>query len=315
MSSPIHLDEDIDPATMYAPPWARERTSSVPADAGVVPIRAAERSRKRRKSKPQFSGDRAMLELQRQLVLNPDPIPEPSPENHSIAAPIVFRLCGVVGFAALIAWSMVSYSDTKTAAAPASVDAIVSIAASDRVGLTNTTSMQPIIAAQTEDPISSMPQSTAIAAATSAPPVAPQTVPPTTSASNPPLATSAVGAGTSIAAPASPSPASSSAPQTNDRAVAQLDAEEIEMLLKRGKDFLADGDLASARLLLRRAAEGGSAEAALVLGTTYDPLVIQRLGVLGAHPDIGQARQWYQRAAELGSNTASQRLARLAAAP
>src|SRR5262249_33640816 len=49
--------------------------------------------------------------------------------------------------------------------------------------------------------------------------------------------------------------------------------------------------------------------------TTFDPLVIQRLGVLGAHPDIGEARHWYQRAAELGSNTAAQRLARLAAAP
>jgi hypothetical protein len=29
MSSPIHLDEDIDPALIYAPPWARER---VPAE-------------------------------------------------------------------------------------------------------------------------------------------------------------------------------------------------------------------------------------------------------------------------------------------
>jgi hypothetical protein len=118
----------------------------------------------------------------------------------------------------------------------------------------------------------------------------------------------------SIAAPAA-STTSISAAEVASPPVAQLDSDELEMLLKRGKEFLADGDLASARLLLRRAAEGGSAEAALVLGTTFDPLVIQRLGVLGAHPDIGKARQWYQRAAELGSNTASQRLARLAAAP
>jgi hypothetical protein len=303
MSSPIHLDEDIDPATMYAPPWARERTSSLPADE-VVPIRASERSRKRSKSKPQFSGDRAMLELQRQLVLNPDLIPEPPAEGHSIAAPIIFRLFGVVGFAAFIAWSIVSYSETKKAAAPRLVDTIVS------VGLADAPSVQPIIAAQTEEPISTTPQSTAVAAATSAPLIAPQNIPPTTSASSPPLDTAAVGGAGSTAATASPSAASS-----NDRALAQLDADELEMLLKRGKDFLADGDLASARLLLRRAAEGGNAEAALVLGTTFDPLVIQRLGVLGAHPDIGQARQWYQRAAELGSNTASQRLAKLAAAP
>jgi hypothetical protein len=25
MSSPIHLDDDIDPNLIYAPPWARER--------------------------------------------------------------------------------------------------------------------------------------------------------------------------------------------------------------------------------------------------------------------------------------------------
>jgi hypothetical protein len=315
MSSPIHFEEDIDPATMYAPPWARERTSSPPADPVVVPIRAAERSRKISKSKPEFSGDRAMLELQRQLVLNPDLIPEPSPDSHSIAAPILFRLCGVVGFAAIIAWTMVSYSETKKAAAPASVDAVVSIASSDPAGLVDTISVQPVSAARTEEPISPTPLATAVPAATSAPLSAPQNIASTTSASSPPLATSAVASAASVAVPASPNPASSSASQANDHAVAQVDADELEMLLKRGKDILADGDLAAARLLLRRAAEGGNAEAALVLGTTYDPLVIQRLGVLGAHPDIGQARQWYQRAAELGSNTASQRLSRLAAAP
>jgi TPR repeat protein len=129
-----------------------------------------------------------------------------------------------------------------------------------------------------------------------------------------PSQTLASGAHDSIAA-ADTSTAGSSASQGNGQQVVQLDVDELEMLLKRGKEFLADGDLASARLLLRRAAEGGSAEAALVLGTTFDPLVIERLGVLGAHPDIGEARHWYQRAAKLGSNTASQRLARLAAAP
>ena len=43
------------------------------------------------------------------------------------------------------------------------------------------------------------------------------------------------------------------------------------MLLTRGKDFLASGDLSSAQLLFRRAAEAGSAEAALNLASTYDP--------------------------------------------
>jgi hypothetical protein len=39
----------------------------------------------------------------------------------------------------------------------------------------------------------------------------------------------------------------------------QLDGEEIAIMIKRAKDLLGDGDVAAARLLLRRAAEAGSA--------------------------------------------------------
>ena len=92
----------------------------------------------------------------------------------------------------------------------------------------------------------------------------------------------------------------------------RLDNEEMATLIKRGKDLLANGDLAAARLLLRRAAEAGSAEGALMLGTTFDPVALQRLGAIGARPDLAKARQWYQRAAELGSSAASQQLAGLA---
>ena len=91
-----------------------------------------------------------------------------------------------------------------------------------------------------------------------------------------------------------------------------LDAEEIATLVNRGTDYIKSGDLASARLLLRRAAEAGSASAALMLGTTYDPLSIQQLGAIGVVPDVAQARQWYEKAAALGSDAASQRLAKLA---
>ena len=91
-----------------------------------------------------------------------------------------------------------------------------------------------------------------------------------------------------------------------------LDAEEIATLVNRGADYIKSGDLASARLLLRRAAEAGSASAALMLGTTYDPLSIQQLGAIGVVPDVAQARQWYEKAAALGSEAASERLAKLA---
>jgi TPR repeat protein len=82
----------------------------------------------------------------------------------------------------------------------------------------------------------------------------------------------------------------------------KLANDEIAMLLRLGKNFLINGDVASARLLLRRAAAAGNAEAAFVLGTTFDPLVAGRMGIIGGmEPDVGRARQWYERAAELGS--------------
>jgi TPR repeat protein len=91
----------------------------------------------------------------------------------------------------------------------------------------------------------------------------------------------------------------------------RLDSEEITALIDRGSDLLKRGDLASARLFLRRAAEAGSADAALKLGSTFDPTFIQQLGVIGVAPDVARARQWYERAVELGSDAAAQRLANL----
>jgi Sel1 repeat len=102
----------------------------------------------------------------------------------------------------------------------------------------------------------------------------------------------------------------SSSPQTAS-SILVLDNDEITALLKRGKTYIANGDLASARLLLSRAAEAGSAEAATELAATFDPLVLRQRGVIGVEPDIARARKWYQRAAELGSTLASQQLAKL----
>jgi len=83
-------------------------------------------------------------------------------------------------------------------------------------------------------------------------------------------------------------------------------------LVKRGQDFIANGDLAAARLVLRRAVDRGDAQAALLLGSTYDPASFKRLKVIGLAPDPGQARAWYQRAVDLGSAEAVRRLEPLA---
>ena len=94
--------------------------------------------------------------------------------------------------------------------------------------------------------------------------------------------------------------------------VRHLDSDEIAALLKRGENFIASGDLASARLVLQRAAEAGEARAALSLAGTYDPIALEKLGFQGPKPDIEKARTWYQRAQELGSTAASGRLQLLA---
>jgi TPR repeat protein len=49
-----------------------------------------------------------------------------------------------------------------------------------------------------------------------------------------------------------------------------------------------------------------------MLGKTFDPLFLRELGAVGIQPDIAQSRQWYEKAAELGSDAAAQRLANLA---
>lgn len=91
-----------------------------------------------------------------------------------------------------------------------------------------------------------------------------------------------------------------------------LDQEELGRLIKKGQQLLGSGDIAPARLLLQRAALGGSAEAALILGGTYDPAVLREIGVLGFAPNPAKAREWYQKAVELGSSEANRRLDRLA---
>jgi hypothetical protein len=91
-----------------------------------------------------------------------------------------------------------------------------------------------------------------------------------------------------------------------------LDAESIKQLLQQGEQFVASGDLVTARQVYRRAAEAGSAAAALALGATYDPVVLAKIGVQGMGADIEKARSWYEKAKEFGSPDAPRRLEMLA---
>ena len=76
--------------------------------------------------------------------------------------------------------------------------------------------------------------------------------------------------------------------------------------------MIASGDPAAARLVLRRAADAGDARAAMTLAETYDPAILEKLGVHGVVPDLDMARGWYEKAKKLGASEATQRLELLA---
>lgn len=104
------------------------------------------------------------------------------------------------------------------------------------------------------------------------------------------------------------------APPAVAQSATTMEPAEADALLKRSEAFIAQGDIASARLFLQRAATGGSARAALALGGTFDPVVLRRLQVYGVPGDKGKARDWYEKARELGAAEASGRLEVLARA-
>ena len=91
-----------------------------------------------------------------------------------------------------------------------------------------------------------------------------------------------------------------------------LDPDEIASALKRGTALIASGDLAAARLVLRRAADAGDARSAMTLAETYDPAILEKLGVHGVVPDLTKARSWYEKAKQFGATEATQRLELLA---
>ena len=75
-----------------------------------------------------------------------------------------------------------------------------------------------------------------------------------------------------VTLPAPPPAAAPLEPATALRAIERaLDRDEIANLIKRGQELATQGDIAGARLLLRRAAEAGDAQAMQALGATYDP--------------------------------------------
>ncbi len=101
-------------------------------------------------------------------------------------------------------------------------------------------------------------------------------------------------------------------PPAPEPSIHHLDPDAIASILKRADALIASGDVAAARLVLRRAADAGDAHAAMTLAETYDPAFLGKLGVHGFVPDPAMARSWYEKARAFGSAEAPQRLETLA---
>jgi TPR repeat protein len=321
VSSPIHHGDDSDPVLRYAPPRAREQgrapSEATAASAERPPADAAE-----------SSGDRAIIEMRRRLALEPEWIPEPpqAPAPPRDLWPLAVQASIALAAAAFVAWvltalpaAMQNGRSSVTAAAPGAPiwtgsrstvppsGALPPVAVRSVATLTITSKPQAQVLHGTADPpaldAKEQPDPPARAAGgrlieaeanVRSQPVA-ETTPPV--GARPPAAREAAVT------------AQRTAP---DFVTRQIDRDELAAMLRRAGEFIDSGDLSAARLLLRRAAESGSEEAALTLAGTFDPNVLAARGFQDAAADIALARLWYERAAQFGSSEAPRRLRLLA---
>ena len=287
------VPDNRDYTFMYAPSWARRKPPMVAAH--ETSIEQPPQGHVVDAARSTFSGDLAVEDLRRRHSLTPEIIPEPkSLKGDHTRALIALRLSGVTAIAALIAWVVVSLpamhrqpgnDNVHTAILPNPADG-------EQDQLPTATAQSPL---RDRRPQANEPRA-------NGGPEERQSE----------IATVMAGPVTDAFMPATASSPTVSQLKTT---TAQSDDEEISALIKLGQDFVRNRDFSSARLLLRRAAEAGSAAAALSLGETFDPLVIRQLHAIGVQPDPAKAREWYERAAQLGSDAASQHLAKLAQSP
>ena len=301
MSSPFRRAEDFDDPINYAPPWVRDNVQFAPMDISAsadLLVRSELLA-----DSDAFSGDRAVLEMQRRLALDPDSIPEPPPSfsNGATIGRVALRIFSASGAAALIAWALVSAPGARLLGQllGQQFTAATSLAAPT---FSATNAQEPAASAPVRRPDRSRPKLLGQRSAYE---------PPERSFLAMPTIVAVAEAAERVPEVAPPVPVPSSQPAAAAAVTRQLDGEEIKSLLARGDALIASGDLASARLVLRRAAEAGNARAAFVLGSTYDPNVWH--GSQGFAADAALARLWYERARQFGSADAPLRLQQLAA--
>lgn len=284
-------------ASPFAPKWARAQRKVVPlnlpAAPQLVPGAAPEDAapppaRGPRPSGPELLAEDAVLKrlLQRHTPdpqpLNVKPVRDPVGLALGMVARLVVAGCGTAAVTMLL---------------------LGIIPSPLRLGPATESEATPVAVSTTAD--MAMPQQVADAGGGDGAPA------PAAAAAAPAASTGLASTDVVPAAPARVPTVAVRAAQAGSSDEWALEPGEVERLVKRGEAYLAQGDIAAARLILSRAAEGRDARAAFSLAATYDPAVLKKLHVVGFRPDVAQARAWYEKAAEYGSADATQRLAAL----
>lgn len=129
----------------------------------------------------------------------------------------------------------------------------------------------------------------------------------------------AAGSGTLAAAPADASkeqligtaPSAAGAPiklTPGDTAQLASATDTAADMIRRGRGLLSRGDVVAARNAFRQAAELGDPVALTAIAQTYDPRILQGLGVLEAFANATTAERLYERATATGDPAAAQQL-------
>jgi hypothetical protein len=105
--------------------------------------------------------------------------------------------------------------------------------------------------------------------------------------------------------PAADKPATVAARPTAPEA---LSDPELARLISRASLLLSQGNVGTARIVLERAAETGSAPALFALAETYDPATLAAWGTFGTQGDVAKARELYAKAFASGVQEAGDRL-------
>lgn len=309
MGAPVRESDDRKPLrneqkieSLKKAPAKDALAKDAPKEVGAAPSsRATEVSDPPWRRKPRgeaFEGDVAAVELRSRLALRPELIPEPAvPVSMGPTFSGVLRLMSGVAMVAAAAgvagylWGKPSAkmpqptpASGQANALPALSTPVARVTASNRDFDPAATRSASIGLAPVETRGAANPVTSVDAARRSALlPTPPQTVSPSV-------------------APGPP--------------VAAEDASLIAAKMKIGVELMTYGEVTAARAMFQRAAEAGDAAGAFALAETYDPLVLGGLRLRERiTPNAALARTWYEKARDLGSPEARDRISRLAQLP